>query len=58
MALSAVLLLLVAAVSFAVFRAARRRLGTGTALAVAAGALCAQLAGLWIAAEAALSTMG
>jgi hypothetical protein len=56
--LSALLVVLVAAVSLLVFRTARRRTTTGTAVAVTAGAVGAQLVALWAAAELTLSSMG
>ncbi|MFJ8542090.1 hypothetical protein ACIRFH_08765 [Streptomyces sp. NPDC093586] len=58
MTLSAILVVLVAAVTLLVFRVARRRLTPGRAAAVTAGALGAQLAALWVAAELTLSSMG
>ncbi|MET9776915.1 hypothetical protein ABZ023_22055 [Streptomyces sp. NPDC006367] len=58
MTLSAILVVLVAAVSLLVFRTARRRTTAGTAVAVTAGAVGVQLVALWAAAELTLSSMG
>lgn len=58
MTFSAILVVFVVAVSLLVFAVGRRRLTNGAALAVTAGALGVQIAGLWLVAELTLANMG
>ncbi|MCZ1006456.1 hypothetical protein [Streptomyces lydicus] len=58
MTLAVMLCVLLLAVTFLAYVVARRRLGTGVALAVSAGVLAAQAGGLCVVADLTLANMG